>query len=222
MLAHSVVAAVSDRRRRSEIDATIRARRERRYGQCAATYVVLYRILAPVISIFDPVKSLCLLAGRLAGSWPQPGTRKRFEATDQYGCTRIKWLSLSVSVRVNQRQVRRARARISSCRPQEPPINAARECRGTHEGGGGSIHRVIDSSGHLIREGPDARTPLLAHHSSIVACICPPPLSTVDYQLSTIDWISDSRLLTPAFERVGGAARGPGDRFIGPSIHRVI
>ena len=34
MLAHSVVAAVSDRRRRSEIDATIRARRERRYGQC--------------------------------------------------------------------------------------------------------------------------------------------------------------------------------------------
>ena len=42
MLAHSVVAAVSDRRRRSEIDATIRARRERRYGQCAGTYVVLY------------------------------------------------------------------------------------------------------------------------------------------------------------------------------------
>ena len=40
MLAHSVVAAVSDRRRRSEIDATIRARRERRYGQCAGTLVV--------------------------------------------------------------------------------------------------------------------------------------------------------------------------------------
>ena len=43
MLAHSVVAAVSDRRRRSEIDAIIRARRERRYGICAGTYVVLYR-----------------------------------------------------------------------------------------------------------------------------------------------------------------------------------
>ena len=43
MLAHSVVVAVSDRRRRSEIDATIRARRERRYGQCAGTYVVLYK-----------------------------------------------------------------------------------------------------------------------------------------------------------------------------------
>ena len=42
MLAHSVVAAVSDRRRRSEIDATIRARSERRYGQCAGTYVALY------------------------------------------------------------------------------------------------------------------------------------------------------------------------------------
>ena len=33
MLAHSVVAAVSDRRRRSEIDATIRARGERRYNR---------------------------------------------------------------------------------------------------------------------------------------------------------------------------------------------
>ena len=42
MLAHSVVVAVSIRRRRSEIDATIRARGERRYGQRAGTYVVLY------------------------------------------------------------------------------------------------------------------------------------------------------------------------------------
>jgi len=46
MHAHSVVAAVSDRRRRSEIDAAIRARRERRYGQCVGTYVVLYSINA--------------------------------------------------------------------------------------------------------------------------------------------------------------------------------
>ena len=45
MFAHSAVAAVSDRRRRSEIDATIRALRERRFGQCARTYVVLYRTL---------------------------------------------------------------------------------------------------------------------------------------------------------------------------------
>ena len=52
MLAHSVVAAVSDRRRRSEIDATIRARGERRYGQCAGTYVVLYSTIAVCVAEF--------------------------------------------------------------------------------------------------------------------------------------------------------------------------
>ena len=85
MLAHSVVAAVSDRRRRSEIDAAIRVRRERRYGQCAGTYVVLYskrkRLPSGALSrrgnVETPRTARPSRNDSLTGPWPGRGRSRR-------------------------------------------------------------------------------------------------------------------------------------------------